>query len=170
MIPKSKAHNVRIFMQGFVNFQTLERKEILMAEASTLYKLVILYMLRKVTFPLTNAQITEFIVGKEYTDYFHVQEAINDLLDAKLISGERIRNTSQYHATIDGENTLEYFSYMISDAIKADIDEYMRENAFEMRNEFLRTLLCPGGFRISDRSLLQRSDRGGSGKGLRELA
>ena len=93
-----------------------------MAEASTLYKLVILYMLRKVTFPLTNAQITEFIVGKEYTDYFHVQEAINDLLDAKLISGERIRNTSQYHATIDGENTLEYFSYMISDAIKADID------------------------------------------------
>ena len=135
MIPKSKAHNVRIFMQGFVNFQTLERKEILMAEASTLYKLVILYMLRKVTFPLTNAQITEFIVGKEYTDYFHVQEAINDLLDAKLISGERIRNTSQYHATIDGENTLEYFSYMISDAIKADIDEYMRENAFEMRNE-----------------------------------
>ena len=52
-----------------------------MAEASTLYKLVILYMLRKVTFPLTNAQITEFIVGKEYTDYFHVQEGSESLID-----------------------------------------------------------------------------------------
>ena len=47
-----------------------------MAEASTLYKLIILYMLRKVTFPLTNAQITEFIVGKEYTDYFERRSAI----------------------------------------------------------------------------------------------
>lgn len=106
-----------------------------MTDARTLYKLIILYMLRRVNFPLTNAQITEFIVGKEYTDYFHVQEAISDLIEARLITSERLRNTSQYQATIDGENTLEYFSYMISDVIKAEIDDYLRENAFEMRNE-----------------------------------
>ena len=106
-----------------------------MTDARTLYKLIILYMLRRVTFPLTNAQITEFIVGKGYTDYFHVQEAISDLIDAKLITSERLRNTSLYQATIDGENTLEYFSYMISDAIKNEIDDFVRENAFEMRNE-----------------------------------
>ncbi|HUM82238.1 MAG TPA: DUF4364 family protein [Lachnospiraceae bacterium] len=106
-----------------------------MSDALTLYKLIILYMLRKVTFPLTNAQITEFIVGKDYTDYFHVQEAVNDLLEANLITSERIRNTSQYQATLDGERTLEYFGNSISDAIKADIDEYMKANAFEMRNE-----------------------------------
>ena len=35
-----------------------------MANAQTLYKLMILYMLRKVSFPLSNAQITEFMVGK----------------------------------------------------------------------------------------------------------
>lgn len=106
-----------------------------MTNAQTLYKLIILYMLRKVTFPLTNAQITEFIVGKEYTDYFHVQEAINDLLDADFIRVEKVRNVSQYLATQAGEECLEYFSSMISDAIKADIDEYMRANAFELRNE-----------------------------------
>ncbi len=106
-----------------------------MAEGLTLYKLIILYMLRKVNFPLSNAQLTEFIVGKEYTDYFSVQEAVNDLLDANLIKSERIRNMSQYTATIDGENTLEYFSGDISQAIKKDIDEYLRENAFELRNE-----------------------------------
>ena len=31
-----------------------------MAEAFTLYKLIILYMLDKVDFPLTNSQISEF--------------------------------------------------------------------------------------------------------------
>ncbi|MCR5294438.1 MAG: DUF4364 family protein [Lachnospiraceae bacterium] len=106
-----------------------------MQDSNTLCKLIILFMLRKVSFPLTNAQLTEFIVGKEYTDYFHVQESINDLLDAHLISSEKIRNTSQYTATMDGEKTLEYFRYMISENIKNDIAEYMDENALELRTE-----------------------------------
>ena len=59
----------------------------------------------------------------------------NDLVDSKLIVLDQIRNTTQYEATLDGEKTLEYFSYMISNDIKAEIDAYMRENAFELRNE-----------------------------------
>jgi predicted transcriptional regulator len=106
-----------------------------MADAQTKYKLIILYMLRKVTFPLSNSQITEFMIEKEYTDYFHIQEALNDLVDSKLIVLDQIRNTTQYEATLDGEKTLEYFSYMISNDIKAEIDAYMRDNAFELRNE-----------------------------------
>ncbi len=106
-----------------------------MAEGLTLYKLIILYMLRKVNFPLSNTQLTDFIIGQDYTDYFHVQEAINDLLDAKLITVEKIRNTSQYQSTLDGEKTLEYFSSEISFAIKKDIDEYLKKNAFELRSE-----------------------------------
>ncbi len=106
-----------------------------MAEGLTLYKLIVLYMLRKVNFPLSNSQLTDFMTGKDYTDYFHVQEAINDLLDAGLITGEKIRNMSQYTATMDGEKTLEYFTSEIPCAIKQDIDQYLRENAFELRNE-----------------------------------
>ena len=36
-----------------------------MSEAFTLYILIILYMLEKVDFPLTNRQISEFILDKE---------------------------------------------------------------------------------------------------------
>ena len=39
----------------------------------SLYKLIILYMLKKVKFPLTNAQISDFMLGREYTSYFHLQ-------------------------------------------------------------------------------------------------
>ena len=35
-----------------------------MAEAFTLYKLIILYILDKVDFPLTNSQISEFVLDK----------------------------------------------------------------------------------------------------------
>ena len=41
-----------------------------MAEALTQYKLIILYMLDKVDFPLTNTQISNFILEKGYTSYF----------------------------------------------------------------------------------------------------
>ena len=43
-------------------------------EALTLYKLIVLYMLNKVNFPLTNTQLSEFILEKEYTNYFTLQQ------------------------------------------------------------------------------------------------
>ena len=42
-----------------------------MSETYTLYKLIVLYMLDKVDFPLTTSQISEFILEKEYTTYFN---------------------------------------------------------------------------------------------------
>ena len=38
-----------------------------MSEPLTLYKLIILYMLEKVDFPLTNAQISGFVLDKGNT-------------------------------------------------------------------------------------------------------
>ena len=47
-----------------------------MSEAFTLYKLIVLYMLEKVDFPLTNGQISEFILEKGYTSYFTLQQPL----------------------------------------------------------------------------------------------
>ncbi len=77
-----------------------------MAETLTLYKLIILCMLDKVEFPLSNAQISEFILEKEYTDYFTVQQAVSELLDAGLIRLVPLRSTSLYRITPEGEKTL----------------------------------------------------------------
>ena len=55
------------------------------SESITLYKLMVLYMLKRVNFPLTNAQMSEFFLDKDYTDYFTFQEVLNDLLEANLI-------------------------------------------------------------------------------------
>ena len=81
-----------------------------MIESSfTLYKLIILYMLQNVNFPLSNTQISDFILEKEYTNYFHLQEALSELQDTKLIEIEKVRNTSYYHMTEEGSKTLSFF-------------------------------------------------------------
>ena len=65
-----------------------------MAEPFTIYKLTILNMLDKVDFPLTNTQISNFFLEQDYTDYFRVQQVLNDLVDANLIRAES--HTQQY--------------------------------------------------------------------------
>lgn len=92
-------------------------------------------MLKKVNFPLTNAQISDFILDRGYTNYFHLQQAISEMLDTHLIDGETIRNTSYYHMTKEGSHTLEYFGKEISEEIREDIDRYLKENSYELRNE-----------------------------------
>ena len=75
------------------------------SEPLTLYKLIVLYMLNKVNFPLTNAQISEFILDKEYTNYFTLQQVIGELAEGDLISLKTVGNTSYYHITPQGEET-----------------------------------------------------------------
>ncbi|ROR28672.1 uncharacterized protein DUF4364 [Mobilisporobacter senegalensis] len=104
-------------------------------DALTLYKLIILYILDKVNFPLTNAQISNFILEKEYTNYFTIQQAISELNDAELIRTETIRNSTYYRINQAGEETLEFFGNKVSDAIKSDIDEYLSKNEYELRDE-----------------------------------
>ena len=68
-------------------------------ESLTLYKLMVLYMLDNLDFPLTNSQLSEFFVNHGYTSYFHVQQAINELVESSFLRGDLIRNTTNYHLT-----------------------------------------------------------------------
>lgn len=101
----------------------------------TLYKLIVLYMLNRVSFPMTTAQVSDFILGREYTNFLTLQQVINELTDANMISSETIRNRTHLAITGEGRDTLHFFQNRISDAIKQEIDTYFRENEFSLRNE-----------------------------------
>lgn len=96
-------------------------------------------MLKKVNFPLTNSQISDFILEQEYTTYFTLQQAISELKDSELIRVNMVRNTSQYYITDAGAETLKYFSDKISKPIQSDIDAYLEQNKFQLRNEVFVT-------------------------------
>ena len=92
-----------------------------MADLHTMYRVMILYMLNQVEYPLTNTQITNFILEKEYTNYFTVQEILSDLISSQLITAESTHNNTRYRITPYGQETLGFFHVKISDAIKEDI-------------------------------------------------
>lgn len=105
------------------------------SDSMTLYKLIILFILDKVDFPLTNAQMSNFILEKGYTNYFNIQKAIKDLDASALLKGERIRNRSYFEITDAGRETLEFFNKEIGDTIKAEIIEFLTENKYKLREE-----------------------------------
>ena len=77
-----------------------------MTDTIALYKLIILYMLNKVDFPLTTAQISEFILDKGYTSYFKLQEVLSEMQDDGLIKPETTYNRTLYHVTENGAATI----------------------------------------------------------------
>lgn len=104
-------------------------------ESMTLYKLMVLYMLKKVNFPLNNSQISDFILQKEYTTYFTLQEAINELASDNFIQLVNFRNSTQYKLTDEGAETIAFFDSKISSGIKQDIEQYLKENKYVLKAE-----------------------------------
>ena len=106
-----------------------------MAEPFTLYKLIILYMLDRVDFPLTNSQISSFLLDRGYTNYFTLQQAFSELEEANLVKPQTIRNTTQFQLTKSGREALGYFCDRIPNAIQEEADQYLQEHKIELRNE-----------------------------------
>ena len=106
-----------------------------MAEPLTLYRLIILFMLDKVEYPLTNTQITNFILEKDYTTYFTVQQTFADLLSSDLITAESTHNNTRYRITAEGKQALHFFGDKITDAIKKDILTFFEEHHYDLKQE-----------------------------------
>ena len=105
-----------------------------MTDTLTLYKLIILKMLSMIDAPLTNSQISEFILEKEYTNYFTLQQALSELDETGLVTISNTHNSSSYHITEAGNETLRYFGDKISDAICQDIQEYLGQKQHEIQD------------------------------------
>lgn len=106
-----------------------------MTSTFKLYKLIILYMLNKVDFPLTNSQISEFILDEGYTTYFKLQQALSELTESGFIREESTHSRTFYHLTEEGRETLHFFKNDISTAIQEDIDSFLKEKNYELKNE-----------------------------------
>ena len=98
-------------------------------------KLIILYMLDRVPFPLTKAQIFDFVLMHDYTDYLTLQQIMSELMDADMIMAKSMRNRTHISLTEEGSSTLEMFRKRLSDDTIAQIDSFLSSNELELRNE-----------------------------------
>ena len=106
-------------------------------EGLVLYKLMVLYMLDRVDFPLTFAQISQFVLDKGYTSYFNLQIAINELIENDFIKPTAERNHSLYEITEQGKEAIELFEFKISDAIIMDIESAISSDYYPSNNEYI---------------------------------
>lgn len=106
-----------------------------MTDPTTLTKLIVMYMLNMVDFPLKKAQLFDFILEKEYTNYFTLQTAINELLDSGFIETSSTHSTTFISLTDTGSETLKLFKNRISEGIIDDIAHYFADNKMNIHNE-----------------------------------
>ena len=101
------------------------------AESDTLYKLIVLYMLDRVNSPMTNAQISQFMLEKGYTNYFTLQGVLNTLIEDGFITVEAYHSSTHYNITESGKETVNFFKYKISPSIISDINLFLSENKYQ---------------------------------------
>ena len=70
-------------------------------------------MLNRVNFSLTTAQISDFILEKEYTNFLTLQQVFSELTEAGMISSQSIRNRTHLSITEEGKETLSFFKNRI---------------------------------------------------------
>ncbi len=96
-------------------------------------KLIILYMLREIELPLTNTQLSQFVIDKGYTDYFSFQKYLHQLIENDLIRTITTSKSTSYDITKEGLLTLEYFENRISTSIKDEIYLYSKKNKYNIK-------------------------------------
>lgn len=107
----------------------------MLQEPLTLYKLIILYLLDKAALPLSKKRICDFILEKGYTNYFFLNLAIGELIDADMITSQLINERPHLSLTGEGAQTLSFFQTQISDITKEEINTYLKENKLELLTE-----------------------------------
>ncbi len=104
-------------------------------EALMLYKLIVLYILDRVDFPMSNPQLSNLMTTHEYTTYINVQEVLSDLVEDGYITLQQTKNASLYRISEEGRETLSFFYQNISRNIRDEIDLYLTENKYSLREE-----------------------------------
>lgn len=84
-------------------------------------KLLLLYMIDKSEKPLANKEITEFVLEKNYMNYFLIQQYLSELIQANFIEYLDRNNKDLYYILDKGKATLSYFEDRIPKKIKEEI-------------------------------------------------
>jgi hypothetical protein len=118
-----------------------------------LQKLLVLYFLDQANFAISSAQLTDFMLEKEYIPYMPLRHVISDLEDSNMIESKVYHNKTLLSITAEGHKALHYFEYRIHGDIREDIRHYLVEQEYALRNDISilseYSRLSSGSFRVN---------------------
>ena len=86
-------------------------------------KLIILLIMNQFSIPLTNSQIMEFVLEKDYMNYFYLQQALGELVSSGMLEYSQSDESFFYLITEKGKNTLQYFSERLDLQLRSSIEK-----------------------------------------------
>lgn len=90
-------------------------------------KLLLLYVIKTSKTPFDNNSITEFMLEKNYMNYFLVQQYLSELLNSNFIEVINQDSGEFYNIVEKGEVALCYFEERIPDKVKSELnDEFIK--------------------------------------------
>ncbi len=105
------------------------------AETGKVIKLTILYILNRVDAPISNSQITNYMLENDFTDYFTIQQLMGELIDDGFVWSKTVRNRTFYSLSDSGKESFIALSSELSRKIRDDADNYIKKNAMKIREE-----------------------------------
>lgn len=106
-------------------------------------KLILLFTLEKMEFPLTEQTIIDICYSKNnWISYMDCKEYLYKLVESNLIYKTTGKNGEErFNITYDGRNCLEYFYDKLDDSLLAQITEYTKANRmhFKRAQEYVST-------------------------------
>ena len=107
----------------------------MLSDPMTLYKLMALYLLKHVSYPLTEDRLSEFFISGNYTDYFRLKEILSQLADSGMIRQTKAATATHYSITPEGEEAFGYFGKRLPQEITDEMDKFLQENRVAIRDE-----------------------------------
>ncbi len=102
-------------------------------DKNSLYKLMILYLLQRVDFPLTKAQVSDFMLG--YTDFISLQQVFHDLQEAGMVIPRTIGSRTNLLITDAGRDAMQFFGTQVGETLRKDMDTYLERHSITLREE-----------------------------------
>ncbi|AOT68845.1 DUF4364 family protein [Geosporobacter ferrireducens] len=96
------------------------------------HKLLLLYILDRFEIPLTNTQFTQFVMERDYMNYFLLQQFLGELVSSSMLEYSESEGNFFYLITEKGKNTLQFFRDRLSDELTNTLD-----HAVEMKKQIL---------------------------------
>ncbi len=109
-------------------------------------KIMILYIIHKFKIPLTESQFIQFILEKEFMNYFIFKQHLSELISSQMIEYNTSEKYSFYLITKKGQQTLELFQKLITQDMKniIDMEIEVKKNQFKKDSEIITNYVMIG--------------------------
>jgi predicted transcriptional regulator len=98
-------------------------------------KLLLLYIFNKVHMPISNSHITQIVLENNLINYFSLQQFLSELIESEFIKDEKKDRQHILTITPKGKDALEFFMNRIPEKRKETIDNYIKKNIENIKND-----------------------------------